>query len=93
MRRSLVLVVLVAALVLSLLPAGTIGAPGGPIRLGAVIPLTGRFAGGGAQVRAGYEIAIEDINARGGVRVGNQQMRLEMTVLDDESDPTKTVSG
>ena len=92
MRRSLVLVVLLAALVLSLLPVGTIGAPGGPIRLGAVIPLTGRFAGGGAQVRAGYEIAIEDINARGGVRVGNQQIRLEMTVLDDESDPTKTVS-
>jgi branched-chain amino acid transport system substrate-binding protein len=86
------LLVLVAALVVSLLPAGTAGAPAGPVRLGAVIPLTGRFAGGGAQVRAGYEIAVEDINARGGVRVGNQRMMLELTVLDDESDPTKTVS-
>jgi len=91
MHRTSVLVV-VATLVLSLLPAGTTGAPAGSIKLGAVIPLTGRFAGGGAQVRTGYEIAVEDINGRGGVRVENQRMPLELTVLDDESDPTKTVS-
>ncbi|HEY6102241.1 MAG TPA: ABC transporter substrate-binding protein, partial [bacterium] len=91
MRTSALLIV-VAALILSALPGGTAGAPAGTVRLGAVIPLTGRFAGGGAQVRAGYEIAVDDINARGGVRVGSQTARLELSVLDDESDPTKTVS-
>ncbi|MCL6500154.1 MAG: ABC transporter substrate-binding protein, partial [Firmicutes bacterium] len=72
--------------------AGSGAAPAGVVRLGAVIPLTGRFASGGAQVRTGYEMAVEDLNARGGVRVGGQQLRLELVVVDDESDPTKTVS-
>lgn len=72
--------------------AGSAAAPAGVVRLGAVIPLTGRFASGGAQVRAGYEMAVEDLNARGGVRVGGQQLRLELVVVDDESDPTRTVS-
>jgi branched-chain amino acid transport system substrate-binding protein len=62
------------------------------IKVGAVVPLTGRYGAGGAQVRAGYEIAVEHINAAGGVAVGGQKMPLELVVLDDESDATKTVS-
>src|SRR3989449_7242557 len=83
---------LIIALCLTTLAPGSAGAPASTVRVGAVIPLTGRFAGGGAQVKAGYEIAVEDINARGGVRVGDQRLPLELTILDDESDPTKTVS-
>ena len=37
------------------------------IKVGAVVPLTGRYGPGGAQVRAGYDIAVEQINAGGGV--------------------------
>ncbi len=74
------------------LAVGSAAAPAGPVRLGAVVPLTGRFASGGAQVRAGYELAVEDLNARGGVLVGGQRLRTELVVVDDESDPTKTVS-
>jgi len=62
------------------------------IKVGAVVPLTGRYAGGGAQVKAGYEIAVADINAAGGVTVGGKKMPLELIMLDDESDATKTVS-
>jgi branched-chain amino acid transport system substrate-binding protein len=62
------------------------------IKVGAVVPLTGRYGAGGAQVRAGYEIAIEQINAAGGVSVGGKKLSLELTLLDDESDATKTVS-
>jgi len=62
------------------------------IKVGAVVPLTGRYAGGGAQNKAGYEIAVEQINAAGGVAVGGQKMPLELIMLDDESDPTKTVA-
>jgi branched-chain amino acid transport system substrate-binding protein len=90
--RTAALLVLGAALALSVMaPVGT-GAPASTVKLGAVIPLTGRFAGGGAQIRAGYEIAVEDINAKGGVQVGGRRLPLELLVLDDESDPTKTVS-
>lgn len=62
------------------------------VKVGAVVPLTGRYAGGGAQVKAGYEIAVADINAAGGVTVGGKKMPLELLLLDDESDATKTVS-
>jgi len=62
------------------------------IKVGAVVPLTGRYGAGGAQVRAGYEIAVEHVNQRGGVAVGGKKMPLELTILDDESDATKTVS-
>ena len=57
-----------------------------------MVPLTGRYGAGGAQVRAGYEIAVEQINAAGGVTVGGKKMPLELVLLDDESDATKTVS-
>src|SRR2546426_6514238 len=62
------------------------------IKVGAVVPLTGRYGGGGAQVRAGYEIAVEHVNAAGGVAVGGKKMALELALLDDASDATKTVS-
>ena len=62
------------------------------IKVGAVVPLTGRYAALGAQVRAGYEIGVEQINAGGGVSVGGKKMQIELIMLDDESDPTKTVA-
>jgi branched-chain amino acid transport system substrate-binding protein len=62
------------------------------VKVGAVVPLTGRYGAGGAQVRAGYEIAVEQINAAGGVTVAGKKTPLELVLLDDESDATKTVS-
>jgi branched-chain amino acid transport system substrate-binding protein len=82
---------------LTLLLAATIGAwpalvAAQAIKVGAVVPLTGRYAAGGAQVRAGYEIAVEDVNRAGGVTVGGARRPLELVLLDDESDATKTVA-
>src|SRR6266702_4394469 len=60
--------------------------------VGAVVPLTGRYGAGGAQVRAGYELAVEAINTAGGVSVAGKKLPLELRILDDESDATKTVA-
>jgi branched-chain amino acid transport system substrate-binding protein len=62
------------------------------IKVGAVVPLTGRFAALGGQVKTGYEIAVQHINAAGGVTVGGKKLQIELAMLDDESDPTKTVA-
>jgi branched-chain amino acid transport system substrate-binding protein len=62
------------------------------IKVGAVVPLTGRYGGGGAEVRAGYELAVEHVNAAGGVSLGGKKQPLELILLDDESDATKTVA-
>jgi branched-chain amino acid transport system substrate-binding protein len=79
-------------LTLALLGVGPLPAWADSVKVGAVVPLTGRYGAGGAQVRAGYEIAVEHLNAAGGVTVGGKKTPLDLVLLDDESDPTKTVS-
>jgi branched-chain amino acid transport system substrate-binding protein len=83
---------MLALLVLALVTLSPLAAAAQSIKVGAVVPLTGRYGGGGAQVRAGYEIAVEHINAAGGVSVEGKKMPIELILVDDESDATKTVS-
>ena len=83
---------LFAVLALALLGTWPLPALAQSIKLGAVVPLTGRYGAGGAQVRAGYEIAVAHVNAAGGVVVAGTKRSLELVLLDDESDATKTVS-
>jgi branched-chain amino acid transport system substrate-binding protein len=80
--------------VLALAACGAPGSGGGQtIKIGAVVPLTGRYGPGGEQIKNGYELAVETINNAGGVTVGGTKMPLELTILDDASDPTKTVQS
>lgn len=90
--RTAALLIAVTWLVVSLPAAPGVGAPMPAVKLGSTIPLTGRYAGLGAQVKAGYDLALDDINGRGGVKVGGGSAQLALTVLDDESDANKTVS-
>jgi branched-chain amino acid transport system substrate-binding protein len=64
------------------------------IKIGAVVPLTGAFAGGGAQIERGYIYAVEAINEAGGVTVDEfgTAVPLELDVRDDASDPNQTTS-
>lgn len=64
------------------------------IEIGASIPLTGNFGSLGNMVLPGYEFAVDDINAAGGVYVEEYgtSIPLRLTYYDDESDPTKAVS-
>jgi branched-chain amino acid transport system substrate-binding protein len=79
-------------LVLAFVTLSPLAAAAQSVKVGAVVPLTGRYGGGGAQVRAGYEIAVDHINALGGVSVGGTRVPIELILVDDESDATKTVS-
>ena len=64
------------------------------IELGSSISLTGNFGSLGNLILPGYQIAVEHINAEGGVFVKeyNTKIPLRLTYYDDESDPTKAVS-
>ena len=64
------------------------GAAQAQIKIGAAGPMTGQYAAFGAQLRAGAEQAVEDINKAGGV-LGQQ---LQLTVGDDACDPRQAVS-
>jgi branched-chain amino acid transport system substrate-binding protein len=89
---------LAAAAVVALAGAIPVAAQDGEapesIKVGAVVPLTGAFAGGGAQVERGYRYAVEAINEAGGVFVEElgTSLPLELLLRDDESDPNRTTS-
>ena len=51
-------------------------------------PMTGQYASAGDQIRKGAEMAIADINAKGGV-LGE---KLKLEVGDDACDPKQAVS-
>jgi branched-chain amino acid transport system substrate-binding protein len=91
--------VLVLSLVLAACgttPAGVVPQTGGlpaSIKIGVDVPLTGRYADGGDEVKNGYVLAMEDINKAGGVKIMGKQIPLELVIRDDASDPTKAVQN
>jgi branched-chain amino acid transport system substrate-binding protein len=64
------------------------------IEIGASIPLTGKYGSLGNMVLPGYQYAVDDINANGGIYVKefDKKIPVRFTYYDDESDPTKAVS-
>src|SRR5262245_53653438 len=78
----------VLALVLSLAAAASAGAQGGAIKLPIVAEITGGGASVGAMWRDAVNLAVEDINKKGGL-LG---MRLETSVQDTQTDPPTSVA-
>ena len=60
-----------------------------PIKLGALIPLTGPSAATGQDMKEGYELAKEQINASGGIK-GAQ---IDVIYEDDKNDPATAVAS
>jgi branched-chain amino acid transport system substrate-binding protein len=96
MKKRRIVCAAMVLLVLAFIGTGGSEAAGIPeaIKIGASIPITGKFASGGHMVKTGYEIGVEFINKAGGVYVREfgKKLPLELVILDDESDPVKTVS-
>src|ERR1700744_2887813 len=69
--------------------SGLVGRPAmaaDPVKIGLVAELSGRAAKAGEGITRGLTIAIDEINARGGVLGGRM---LELVRRDDESNPVK----
>ncbi len=62
---------------------------GNTIILGAVLSLSlkDKYGINGNNTYNGYELAVERINEKGGVRVGGEDYTLKLVTYDDESDP------
>jgi len=94
-KSTKVLAVLgVAALALAGCAAGDGGGGGGigaddPIRIGASIPVTGPLAPFGPIIEAGYQAAVDDVNAAGGITIDGTEHQVELVILDNETDPNK----
>ncbi|MGE5666004.1 MAG: branched-chain amino acid ABC transporter substrate-binding protein [Betaproteobacteria bacterium] len=57
------------------------------IKVGHVAPLTGGIAHLGKDNELGARLAVEEINAAGGVKLGDQTYKLELVPEDDKADP------
>ncbi len=69
--------------------APTTAAPKPPIKLGALLPLTGPSGATGLDMKDGYELAKAQINASGGVNGAP----IEVIYEDDKNDPATAVAS
>jgi branched-chain amino acid transport system substrate-binding protein len=58
-----------------------------PVVLGTSLSKTGALGQFGVALEAGYQQLVADVNAKGGVDVGNGKRKVELVVLDNRSDP------
>lgn len=61
------------------------------ITFGAALSLTGRLATEGRLVKVGYDIYVDEVNKRGGIKVGGKPHRVEIKYYDDQSDAATSV--
>jgi len=57
------------------------------LKLGASVCLTGRLAKEGNYVKDGYTLWLEEVNKKGGIKVGNDRYKVDIIFYDDKSDP------
>ena len=75
-----------SALLLAALAAPPVMAQQDVITFGAALSLTGKTATEGRLVKEGYDLYVDQINARGGFKVGNKTYKVAIKYYDDQSD-------
>jgi len=89
-RRSVAALISAAALLVSITPVAT-AADTAPdqIVIGAVLPLTGEESRIGGYFKLGYELAVKEVNDRGGllIRAYHRRLPVKLIVYDDKTDP------
>ncbi|MCC6608096.1 MAG: ABC transporter substrate-binding protein [Burkholderiales bacterium] len=68
-------------------------AQAGTVRLGLLTSMTGPAAGTGLDQQRAATLAVEEINAAGGVSVGGKKLKLELVTGDDQTSREGAVSG
>ncbi len=65
---------------------------GDTLKIGSTLPLTGKESRAGGLYKQGYQLAIDRVNAAGGLKVGNKKLKVELDLQDDRTDQTSVVS-
>jgi branched-chain amino acid transport system substrate-binding protein len=66
---------------------------GDTIKIGASVPLSGPLAGFGSFVKWGYQHAVAQANAAGGITVDGKKKKVELILLDDKTDPNTVANN
>lgn len=57
------------------------------IKIGVLLPLTGSTSIAGLKIQKGYQLAVEEINRAGGVKIGDRNIPFELKFADSEGKP------
>jgi branched-chain amino acid transport system substrate-binding protein len=60
------------------------------VRIGAVLPVTGKESKIGSAYKQATELAVKELNDAGGLLVGGKKVKIELSLLDDTSDAAKS---
>ncbi len=60
------------------------------IKLGAVLPVTGKESKIGSAYKQATEYAVKEVNDAGGLDVGGKKLKINLALLDDTSDAAKS---
>ena len=60
------------------------------LRIGAVLPVTGKESKIGGAYKQATELAVKEVNDAGGLEVGAKKLKVALSLLDDTSDASKS---
>ena len=63
------------------------------VKLGADLPLTGSLSGFGTEANAAFNMAVDDVNSAGGLKIGNKSYPVKLIVYDDTSSTSVATSN
>lgn len=69
-------------------PSASAGPATGTLKIGASFPLSGSVATDGNMIVTAIQMAIDEVNAAGGVTVGDTAYTVSLDAEDDQADPT-----
>ncbi len=62
------------------------------VKIGTIAPKTGPLAGGAAVTQwPNVELWVKQVNARGGLNVGGEQMMIKLFEYDDQTNPVEHI--
>lgn len=83
---------LLAALTMLVLFNAPVAEAAGTFKIGVVGPLTGPTAEAGTAIKQGAQMAADEVNAKGGIKAGGNNVKLELLFEDSTSKPEVGVS-
>eukprot|EP01037_Dinobryon_pediforme_P022328 gene22328-23454_t len=93
LKRSIVFSSCALTMALAQPAAVTPAAAADEIVVGASLPLSGPLAGFGSFQKWGYNHAVEEVNAAGGITIDGKKLKVRLVIRDDKTDPNATASN
>jgi branched-chain amino acid transport system substrate-binding protein len=92
MRRQLLQIAVLAA-ALTLTGCGKRGEDDSTLRIGAIVELTGDMPAVGASSRNAAELAVDELNAAGGITVAGKAYKVKLVVEDNAAKPDQSAAA